>query len=344
MGQPSTHASPISYSRDVDRILAIRCSGCHGPDEWWGDGNQGGLDVSSYSTFMSGGGGGIPVDIRDVENSLILKYLESNTPNLGSRYVRMPFVDEPLLPDQIDTIRSWIRAGATDDHAYIPKHRIRLPDVHVTNPRDPLEDIICRIPVEAFARIVIRDIRDGSILARRGAGIYASGGDNDAPLGGGASPGGWLFWSLNSSRDNHAPRISWPNRIIVDLEIWHNKSPLNGAEFGIRRTTDSEAPLLPSTYEPKLISAAATPTVTFTYRLDSDADVDIEIYDQFDTREIFSDHKSDLRADPKKQYPWSLRDTQGTRVKPGVYHVRFRAKTRAGVQLSDVCLLIAVSK
>jgi hypothetical protein len=106
LGNLAAQKSPaeISYFRDIRPIIQRSCQGCHQPAM-----KHGGLDVTRYETFNSGGNKGPAFKAGVPQESLVLAYLK------GERQPRMPFGSPPLGDDQIEFFRSWIASGAKDD-------------------------------------------------------------------------------------------------------------------------------------------------------------------------------------------------------------------------------------
>ena len=94
----------VSFHRDIRPILQKQCSGCHYPG-----GTSGGLDVTSYVAFKTGGGRGAAFVAGDADESLTMKYL------MAVVQPRMPMGGPPLPKEQIELFRDWIRGGAVDD-------------------------------------------------------------------------------------------------------------------------------------------------------------------------------------------------------------------------------------
>jgi mono/diheme cytochrome c family protein len=345
--QETSPAQSVSYSRQIKPLLAIRCSGCHGPDPWWAEPYQHGFDVTSYESLIKGGDAGAEILPGQPDASRMVHYIRDPGPK------RMPFVGAPLSPSQIQLISTWIKEGAKQDHADLPSVHILLDDVQLIKDKKkddaefPYEDIVCRIPVESYATIIISDPATGKVLSKRGGPVQRVHG-RDRDLGSAASTEGWLFWSLSGFRDNNAPKVKLPDVVSIELVIEDFDQMPWGAEFGISRDSlknqRSNAPRQSSVFLPEPISLKNNQSGQFTYRLDGDADVDIGIVDILKQRGplVFKDHQSDLK-EGQKTYPWNLRDTQGNRVSAGGYVARFRSTTRnSDIPVNDVCVVFQV--
>ncbi len=101
---PVAGLAETSYHREIRPILQKQCSGCHRPG-----GTSGGLDLTTYSAFKTGGSRGPAFVPGNADESLTIKYL------LAFVQPRMPMGAPPLAKDQIELFRDWIRSGAKDD-------------------------------------------------------------------------------------------------------------------------------------------------------------------------------------------------------------------------------------
>ena len=101
--------SGVSYSKDVQPILAKNCSECHTP------GGQGfvasGLDTTSYQTLMKGGKFGPLVKPGDALTSTLNILVEGR----AHSSIRMPHGREKLPDKDIDTLKAWVNEGAKDN-------------------------------------------------------------------------------------------------------------------------------------------------------------------------------------------------------------------------------------
>lgn len=90
----------VSFEKDVMPIFKASCVSCHKPDK-----KKGKLDMSSYAELMKGGKQGVPVKPGDPAKSLIIEMVSGKEPE-------MPEKGDPLKPEQIEIISSWIKQGA----------------------------------------------------------------------------------------------------------------------------------------------------------------------------------------------------------------------------------------
>ncbi len=99
----------VSWKLDVQPILQARCVECHKPG---GAGTEAsGLDLTSYKGLMAGTKHGPIVIPGDTLSSNLLVLVEGR----ADPKVRMPHGQRPLLKQQIDIIRLWIKQGAKDN-------------------------------------------------------------------------------------------------------------------------------------------------------------------------------------------------------------------------------------
>ncbi len=94
-----------TYATKIQPILNSNCVKCHGPQE-----RKGNLRLDSYAHLMDGGASG---DIVAPGHSILLQRitLPTNDPKL------MPKKGDPLTPQEIETLRAWITAGASPTDA-----------------------------------------------------------------------------------------------------------------------------------------------------------------------------------------------------------------------------------
>ncbi len=108
----STHAAGpvVSFSLDVQPILASHCGECHRPG---GAGYEAsGLDLRNYAGLMQGTRFGAVVKAGDPVSSTLIRLVEGRAdPSL-----RMPHGQRrPLLKQQISILSEWVRLGAKDN-------------------------------------------------------------------------------------------------------------------------------------------------------------------------------------------------------------------------------------
>ena len=102
----SARVLDVSFSDDVAPILDANCIKCHGglPD---GESIlEAGLDLRTYESVMKGSEFGSVVEASNVDDSLIFLMIEEGD---------MPEEADPLSPDDIETIKTWIAEGAKNN-------------------------------------------------------------------------------------------------------------------------------------------------------------------------------------------------------------------------------------
>lgn len=99
----------VSWKLDVQPILQAHCVGCHKPG---GQGQEAsGLNLTSYAGLMKGTQHGPIVVPGDTLSSNLLVLIEGR----ADPKVRMPHGQRPLLKQQIEIIRLWVKQGAKDN-------------------------------------------------------------------------------------------------------------------------------------------------------------------------------------------------------------------------------------
>src|SRR5205809_866598 len=101
IGSAARATSPPDYLRDVKPILARRRFACHGALKQTSE-----LRLDTRAMMLKGGEGGPALVPGKSADSPIMIAVT------GDADERMPPEGEPLTPEQIATLRSWIDAGA----------------------------------------------------------------------------------------------------------------------------------------------------------------------------------------------------------------------------------------
>ena len=346
-GQPQR--PPISYSRQIKPVLMVHCAGCHGPDNWFGGlPYEHDLDVTTYTGLMRGGTRGADVVPGSPGTSRLQQYIEMG---------KMPFKGNKLQESELQLVSTWIQEGAKEDHDEPPSIHVVLENVPLVQrkakgPTYPYERILCRIPVESYATIIISDPVNGKILSKKGGAV-----SREPEMGSAASvkmmspPYSdsrqlWLDWSLDELLYDVERGTELPHVVSIELVIEDFKEVPWGAEFGVTRDIPGARyiPRRNSMFLPQPISIEHSHSGQFHYTLEGDADVDIEIVALEHQRNppVYEDRQSDLKAG-EKTYPWNLKDNQGKLVVPGGYVARFRSKTRnTNIPVNDVCVVFHV--
>ena len=106
LGLLAPHAAPaeisVEFARDIAPILANRCVSCHGAEK-----QNGGLRLDSGAGVVHGGDSGVLLEAGDPAGSLLFQVVSGAHDEL-----RMPPKGDPLAPDEVALIQSWIEAGA----------------------------------------------------------------------------------------------------------------------------------------------------------------------------------------------------------------------------------------
>lgn len=96
---------PVSYHAQIRPILQQKCQGCHQPAR-----QKGGLLLTSYDAFATGGDNGSPWVAGKPADSLVMKHLRG-----AKGLARMPEGEPPLPDEQVERFAAWIRQGGRDD-------------------------------------------------------------------------------------------------------------------------------------------------------------------------------------------------------------------------------------
>jgi hypothetical protein len=93
----------VDFIKQVQPILAKRCFACHGPDE-----AESGLSFSDQQSAFAETDSGEPVIVPgDVDGSSLIARITSE-----DEFERMPPEGDPMTPDEIEILKSWIQQGA----------------------------------------------------------------------------------------------------------------------------------------------------------------------------------------------------------------------------------------
>jgi len=119
--------SAPDFVHDVAPILSKKCVECHTETK-----KKGGLSMNTEEKFREGSENGAIVDEKDPEKSLILKLISTDDDDL-----RMPPKGKPLNVQQVETIRTWVLAGAKWEPGFAFKKPAYEPPLRPRNPRLP---------------------------------------------------------------------------------------------------------------------------------------------------------------------------------------------------------------
>jgi len=100
---------PVSYSNDVQPILAQHCLNCHQPGE---DGYaKSGFSVDNYAALMKGTKFGQVVLPGDAVSSNLIVLIEGR----ADPSITMPHGGPMISEEDIETLKVWIDQGALDN-------------------------------------------------------------------------------------------------------------------------------------------------------------------------------------------------------------------------------------
>ncbi|MFO0918250.1 MAG: c-type cytochrome domain-containing protein, partial [Planctomycetaceae bacterium] len=100
--RPAEAAEPVDYLKQVKPVLLSRCAACHGALK-----QEAGLRIDTVAFMIRGGDSGPILQAGDIAASTMIARISASEES-----ERMPPEGEPLTPEQIDAIKSWIAAGA----------------------------------------------------------------------------------------------------------------------------------------------------------------------------------------------------------------------------------------
>jgi WD40 repeat protein len=128
---PPKAPKKITYQDNIQPILREKCFACHDSDKL-----KGGLDVTSFTKLMEGGGSGAVVKPGDANGSRMLMVVSHKVQPF------MPPKSDRLPQQTLDTIRLWIEQGALENAgskaiALKPKTDVGLTSVVRGRPAGP---------------------------------------------------------------------------------------------------------------------------------------------------------------------------------------------------------------
>ena len=99
----------VSYSKDVQPILATNCSECHSPGK---PGYQAsGFDTTSYDALLRGGKFGALIKPGDSFTSAFNMVIEGRV----HQSIRMPHGREKLADRDLEILNNWVKQGARNN-------------------------------------------------------------------------------------------------------------------------------------------------------------------------------------------------------------------------------------
>ena len=97
----------VSFADEVAPILEENCIRCHGgPQDDGAQVLEAGLNLTSYETIMVGSEFGSVIEPGNPDDSMLLTLVRDGD---------MPEEGDPLSPEQVEVIRTWITEGAKDN-------------------------------------------------------------------------------------------------------------------------------------------------------------------------------------------------------------------------------------
>lgn len=99
----------VSYSNDVQPLLARNCVECHSPGMPGTEAS--GLDMTSYPSLMKGGKFGPLIKPGDAFTSALNMLVEGR----ASPTIRMPHGKEKLGAAELEMLKAWVNDGAKNN-------------------------------------------------------------------------------------------------------------------------------------------------------------------------------------------------------------------------------------
>jgi WD40 repeat protein len=99
-------AKPLSFMRDVAPVLVRNCIACHNPKK-----SEGKYVMTTFAQLAKGGkqGEGITLVPGKADESYLIDLIQADAEP------RMPYKLDPLLPDEIKALETWVAQGAKYD-------------------------------------------------------------------------------------------------------------------------------------------------------------------------------------------------------------------------------------
>ncbi len=96
-----SESAAVGFSEDVLPIFVESCNDCHGAKQ-----TKAGLDLTTYESLMAGSSNGAVILAgNSAESILVQQVVDGEMPKHGDK----------LTPEQIQIIRQWVDAGASND-------------------------------------------------------------------------------------------------------------------------------------------------------------------------------------------------------------------------------------
>ena len=99
-------AEAVSFATDIMPIFERSCMNCHGGEYEGEQRIEAALDLRTYEALMAGSEFGSVVEAGDPDASILLEMIA-----VGD----MPEEGDPLTPEEIELVRTWISEGAENN-------------------------------------------------------------------------------------------------------------------------------------------------------------------------------------------------------------------------------------
>ena len=196
---------PVSFDKQIRPILVRNCQGCHQQAS-----RQSGLALTSFAEFRTGGRKGPAFVPGDPEKSVVISYLS------GETKPQMPFGGTPLVADEIELMRRWIREGAKDDSP-AESAAMRVPDRPTVYHSPPVITALAISPdgetlaVSGYREILLHKASGGLVARLPGLSerihtlVFSPDGKTLAAAGGSPARFGEVqIWDVASRRQKHS--------------------------------------------------------------------------------------------------------------------------------------------
>ncbi len=91
----------VSFAQQIAPIFEARCTECHG-----GTDPESGLNLSTYASTMAGSEFGTVIEAGNPDGSFLVDMIASG---------EMPAEGDPVPPEELELLRSWIAEGANNN-------------------------------------------------------------------------------------------------------------------------------------------------------------------------------------------------------------------------------------
>ncbi|MFT7489716.1 MAG: mono/diheme cytochrome c family protein, partial [Candidatus Promineifilaceae bacterium] len=171
----TAQAEKITYVRHIRPLFQDNCFKCHNPDK-----EKGGLNLTTMSAVMAGGGSGQVVAPGDPDDSLL--------------YLQMTHAEEPFMPPksskrpdaELALVRKWIEGGLLETDSSVarvakrPSAALAQADVSLDRPEGPAPMPV-DLPLEAV-HVLQRADAIIALAANPWAPVTAAGSENQVLL------------------------------------------------------------------------------------------------------------------------------------------------------------------